>query len=164
MTAEVPRWKGLETCWRGRLSPCVIGDMTAPGPGGKADIPTTVLLPGPFRYQGEHAGDCPNSLYVTQLLCDLNVFVMVGTRLFNLITNDFCSVILQNAWRRVSHFEKCRHFVKCLGILQNDGFLKLPATCIDLNVLFRYRQEKRPPALICCKMRFPDTLKNCIGI
>ena len=25
-------------------------------------------------------------------------------------------------------------------------------------------KKKDPPALFFCKMRFPDTLKNCIGI
>ena len=53
-----------------------------------------------------------------------------------------CLVLLQNAWRRVSHFAKCRHFVKCLGILQNDGFLKLPATYTQS--LFSVSAEDRP--------------------
>ena len=57
-------------------SPGVIGDMTVPGPRCQSGH-TYCIAARTLPMSGEHAGDCPNSLYVTQLLCDLYVFVMV---------------------------------------------------------------------------------------
>ena len=94
MAGEVPRWRELETYWRGRLFPAppppgVIGEMTSLGPWrqsghvGDCSRPpvqighTYCIAARPLPISGEHAGDCRNSLYVTQLLSDLNVFAMV---------------------------------------------------------------------------------------
>ena len=49
---------------------------TVPGPRCQSGH-TYCIAARTLAMSGEHAGDCPNSLYVTQLLCDLYVFVMV---------------------------------------------------------------------------------------